>query len=132
MVASAITHASSTVLIALLSESTQVSDDVKHAMCIELQRVKKVKFILRKQSWKDEMREYKANLRQTLLFRMEVAEILEGTDSMHLANNLESLAGNNKGVSCKFRAEPLVHCSYVHLGGNVFDDVCFAHSAVNR
>jgi hypothetical protein len=69
-------------------------------MCNELLRVKKVKFILRKQTWKDDMAAYKASFRQTLLFRTEVQEILEGTDLQHLINNLESLAGNNRGVRC--------------------------------
>jgi len=74
------------------------SDDVKHAMVYELLRTMKVKFILRKQTWKDDMAVYRSSLHQTLLFRTEVQEILAGTDLEHMANDLEGLAGTNKGM----------------------------------
>jgi hypothetical protein len=75
-----------------------VTENVKTEMCHCLLKAKRVKFVMKKKAWKQDMQLYRGSLHQTLLFRKEVAEILEGTELEHMSNNIESLAKNNKGL----------------------------------
>lgn len=67
-------------------------------MCHALLSSKRVKFVVRKKNWRLDMKSYRSSLHQSLLFRKEVAEILEGTELEHLSNNLDVLAKNNVGL----------------------------------
>ena len=72
-------------------------DDMKRVVVAAAVRSNRLAFVERKQAWHEQMREYKAHFRQTVLFRANVDDFLASTGQEHKAGALDSLVGAGPG-----------------------------------